>query len=125
MGTRYASAKNAFGFCDRCGFRTAIKKLRALVIKQKVVATHVCPSCWEPDQPQLMIGTFPVDDPQAIRDARPDTTFYAAGVGSNGFPTDGSRIVNWSWNPVGFQNIYNLTPNTLRITATVSSVTIS
>lgn len=125
MGSRYSSAKNAFGFCDRCGFRSPLRDLRALIIKQKVVATHVCSACWEPDQPQLLVGSFPVDDPQAIRNARPDNTYYAAGVGSNGFPTDGSRVINWGWGPVGFVNPYNLTPNTLKISATVTSVAIS
>jgi hypothetical protein len=39
----------------------------------------VCPACWDPDQPQLQLGMYPVDDPQAVRNPRPDNTYYQAG----------------------------------------------
>ena len=76
MGNRFASDRNAISECDRCGFRYKRKELKELIIKTKNVNILVCPECWEPDQPQLLLGMFPVDDPQAIRNPRPDFTGY-------------------------------------------------
>lgn len=76
MGNRFASDRRAIAECDRCGFRYKRKELKELIIKTKNVNILVCPECWEPDQPQLLLGMFPVDDPQAIRNPRPDFTGY-------------------------------------------------
>jgi len=76
MGNRFASDRRAISECDRCGFRYKRKELKELIIKTKNVNILVCPECWEPDQPQLLLGMFPVDDPQAIRNPRPDFTGY-------------------------------------------------
>ncbi len=72
MGIPYAKGKIAWGMCDRCYFRTPLKKLKNLVIKTKNVSIKVCPECWEPDQPQLQLGMYPVYDPQALQYPRPD-----------------------------------------------------
>jgi hypothetical protein len=72
MPTKYASAKNSIAQCDRCGFRYKLKELKRLVIKTKNVNILVCHECWEPDQPQLQLGMYPVNDPQAVRNPRPD-----------------------------------------------------
>ena len=82
----------------------------------------VCPTCWDPDQPQLMLGTFPVDDPQALRNPRPDTSYYEPGNNYAG----GSRVIQWGWAPVGgSQSVDNgLTPNDLTTACAVSSVLI-
>ena len=32
-----------------------------------------CPECWDPDQPQNLLGRWPVEDPQALRNPRPDS----------------------------------------------------
>jgi hypothetical protein len=77
MGNRYATGNKAISECDRCGFRYKLRELRNLVIKDHDVNIKVCPECWEMDHPQLKLGTFPVDDPQAIRNPRPDFTGYA------------------------------------------------
>jgi hypothetical protein len=71
-----------------------------LVIKTKNVTIKVCPECWEPDQPQLQLGLYPVNDPQAVREPRPDVSYYtgAGAVGGDG----GSRVIQWGWNPVGY-----------------------
>ena len=74
MSSKFATGKYAIAFCDRCGFRTKLKELRPLVIKGKVVGIKVCRECWEPDHPQLHLGEYPVNDPQALRDPRRDTT---------------------------------------------------
>ena len=76
MPSKYSSGKHAIAQCDRCNFRYPLKQLKRLVIKTKNVNILVCPECWEPDQPQLLLGMFPVDDPQAIRNPRPDFTGY-------------------------------------------------
>ena len=80
MPNRYASGKWAIACCDYCGFQYKLKELRSLVIKTKNVNILVCQTCWEPDQPQLQIGMYPIDDPQALRNPRPDTTYTQGGL---------------------------------------------
>ena len=75
MPSKYASGKWAIAECDRCGQRYKLKELKPLVIKTKNVNILVCPSCWEPDQPQLQLGMYPVNDPQALRNPRPDNSY--------------------------------------------------
>ena len=142
MPNRFASGKHAISQCDRCGFRYKLKELRRLVIKTKNVNIMVCPECWEPDQPQLQLGMYPVDDPQALRNPRPDTTYWQAGltglqeetqgevpsdsVLAFGTPSGGSRVIQWGWNPVGLNNPLGLSglPNTLIGTGAVGTVTV-
>ena len=87
MSNRFANGANAFGFCDVCGFRFPLKRLKNLVVKTKRVAIRACPQCWVKDQPQLQLGMYPVADPQAIRDPRPE-------------PFGESRNIYWGWAPV-------------------------
>ena len=141
MPTKYASAKNSIAQCDRCGFRYKLTQLKRLVIKTKNVNILVCPECWEPDQPQLSLGLYPVNDPQAVRNPRPDSpSYYQSGL--NGLQTDettgtstsqtgvplmGSRIIQWGWQPVGGASFFDapLTPNDLVGTSALGDVTIS
>jgi hypothetical protein len=127
MGNRFASAKNAIAQCDRCGFRFKLKELKREILKTKTRSDLVCPQCFDPDQPQLQLGMYPVDDPQAVRNPRRDTTYVTAGVNVAGFPTGGSRDIQWGWNPVGGSRFFDdaLTPNTLVLTVAVGQVTIS
>jgi hypothetical protein len=127
MGNRFASGKIAIAMCDRCGQQFKLKKLKTEIIKQRKYQLLVCPECWDPDQPQLMLGTFPVDDPQALRNPRKDTTYVTAGVNSIGSSTGGSRDIQWGWNPVGGSRFFDaeLTPNYLVATTFVGTVTIS
>ncbi len=115
MGNRYASSKIAIAICDRCGFRFRLRELRELIVKTKKVNLLVCQECWEPDQPQLQLGMYPVDDPQALRNPRPDNTYLQSGILANGSIGDGSRDIQWGWNPVGGARSFDdaLTPNTL------------
>jgi len=76
MSNRFASNRNAIAQCDICGFRYKLRQLRELIIKTKNVNLLACQECWSPDHPQLKLGMFPVDDPQAIRNPRPDFTEY-------------------------------------------------
>ena len=87
----------------------------------------VCPACWEQDQPQLQLGMYPVNDPQAVRNPRPDNSYVTSGVGDDGYPSGGSRIIQWGWNPVGGSRQFDayLTPNNLALTISIGTVTIA
>ena len=127
MGNRFASGKNAIAQCDRCGQRFKLKILKTEIIKTKQYNLLVCPPCWDPDHPQLQLGMYPVDDPQALRNPRTDTTYYTAGVNTAGNSTGGSRDIQWGWNPVGGSSSFDvaLTPNYLVATTFVGTVTVS
>jgi hypothetical protein len=122
MSNRFASAKNSIAECDRCGFRYKLTQLKKLIIKTKQVNIMVCPECWEPDQPQLQLGMYPIYDPQAVRNPRPDTSYYEEGNQGAG----GSRMIQWGWNPVGGSRSFDaaLTPNVLAPVAEVGTVTV-
>ena len=138
MPNRFSSGKNSIAECDRCGFRFKLTQLKNLVIKTKNVSIKVCPECWEPDQPQLSLGLYPVNDPQAVREPRPDVSYVTSGnsglqvqqnstgpLGS-GSPEGGSRIIQWGWNPVGGSRGIDagVTPNNLALTIAIGSVTV-
>jgi hypothetical protein len=140
MGNRFSSGRFSIAECDRCGQRYKLKELIKLVIKTKQVSIKVCPTCWEPDQPQLQLGMYPVDDPQAVREPRRDNSYIQSGynglqitantsttVLSDGTPSGGSRVIQWGWNPVGGAraNDLGLTPNYLVASTTVANVTIN
>jgi len=126
MANRFASGKNSIAECDRCGYRYKLTTLRKEVIKTKTYNLLVCPACWDPDQPQLLLGMFPVDDPQGIRDPRPDRSYVASGLLADGYQGEGSRIFQWGWNPVGGASSFDsaLTPNDLMLNVQVGTVTI-
>jgi hypothetical protein len=86
------------------------------------------------------LGMYPIDDPQGIRDPRPDLSYYQSGYSglqitntpssseeSNGDPSGGSRVFQWGWAPVGGASSSDagLTPNYLTSPTVVGSVTIS
>ena len=126
MGNRFASGKNAIAICDRCGFQFKLTELRTEIIKTKQYNLLVCNNCWDPDHPQLQLGMYPVDDPQALRNPRRDTSYYVAGEDVLGNVTGGSRVIQWGWNPVGGSKFFDvdLTPNTLAATGEVGTVTV-
>tara|TARA_R110000868_G_scaffold11962_10_gene58037 strand:+ start:1557 stop:2000 length:444 start_codon:yes stop_codon:yes gene_type:complete len=142
MPNRFASGKKAIAECDRCGFRYKLKELKQLVIKTKNINILVCPTCWEPDQPQLQLGMYPVDDPQALRNPRRDNSYWQAGLTglkedtqgevpndnilAFGTPSGGSRVIQWGWNPVGLNNALALPslPNTLLAVGSAGTLTV-
>jgi hypothetical protein len=126
MGNRYASGKNSIAQCDRCDQRFKLTKLRREVIKGKNYELLVCPECWDPDHPQLHLGEFPVDDPQGVRNPRPDRSYVQSGLLSDGYLGEGSRIFQWGWNPVGGSRSFDdaLTPNSLVAYGLVGTVQI-
>lgn len=119
MGSPYASGKKAISVCDRCGHQFLLKKLKYQVVKQKRTGTLVCPECYDIDHPQLMLGTFPVQDPQALRNPRRDNSYVVSGN-----LQEGSRVIQWGWNPVGGSQYFDavLTPNYLVSTTDVGIV---
>jgi hypothetical protein len=127
MGNRFASGKNSIAMCDRCGQQFKLTALKKEVIKTKLYNLMVCPTCWDPDQPQLQLGMYPVDDPQAVRNPRKDTTYVTAGTNASGNLTGGSRDVQWGWSPVGGSSNFDvtLTPNYLVATTFVGTVTVT
>ncbi len=139
MPSKFSSGKFAIAQCDRCGFRYKLSQLKRLVIKTKNVNILVCQECWEPDQPQLQLGMYPVDDPQAVRDPRPDSnSYYQSGLSGlqltnqtgpsiedTGVPMGGSRVIYWGWNPVGYNDPFNLEINTLEAQGQVGTVTVT
>lgn len=139
MPSKFASGKYAIAECDRCGQRYKLKELKKLIIKTKIVNMKVCPSCWDPDQPQLSLGLYPVNDPQAVRDPRPDVSYEASGTNGlqidvsggpgiygAGTPEGGSRVIQWGWAPVGGSraNDAGLTPNNLALGIQLGTVTV-
>lgn len=127
MGNRFSSGKNSIAECDRCGFQYKLTELKKEVIKTKTYNLLVCPSCWDPDQPQLQLGMYPVDDPQGVRDPRRDTTYEVSGLNVLGYPSGGSRDLQWGWNPIGGASGFDaqLTPNYLAQTTYVGTVTVN
>jgi hypothetical protein len=85
---------------------------------------------------------YPVDDPQGLRNPRPDRSYVNSGnsglqidkanindttVLGTGTNEGGSRIFQWGWNPVGGAANFDrkLTPNVLALTVKIGQVTIS
>jgi len=140
MASKYSSGKHSIAECDICGFRYKLVELKKLTIKTKQVTIKVCPECWDPDHPQLQLGMYPVNDPQAVREPRPDISYYASGanglhtqqgggtsVSQSGLPEGGSRVFQWGYAPVGGSSGFDrqLTPNYLVGNGNINSVTIS
>jgi len=111
----FSSGKHAIGFCDRCGFQFKLKELKKETSDQIWTGNLVCEECFDVDQPQLQLGRIPMDDPQALKNARPDQSLIE------------SRDIYWGWNPVGGAQAYDdpLTPNTLIGAGEIGTVTVS
>ena len=112
--------------------------MRKIYILGKLINTKRCKECWDPDHPQLHLGEFPVDDPQGLRNPRPDRSYLLSGTsglqittgdGPNGTGSveAGSRIFQWGWNPVGGSREFDdyLTPNNLVLTINLGTVTVT
>ena len=140
MPNRFSSGKYAIAECDRCAGRYKLKELRTQIVKTKPYKVKVCDECWDPDHPQLQLGMYPVDDPQAVREPRPDVSYRVSGNSGSqavdtgtsaqdafGYPEAGSRVFQWGWNPVGGARGFDtaLTPNYLVLAAQVGTVTVT
>ena len=139
MGNRFASGKYSIAQCDRCDARFKLHELKREVVKTKNYELLVCPTCWDPDQPQLQLGMYPVDDPQGVRNPRPDRSYITSGttglqiingngtsLDAQGYQSEGSRDIQWGWNPVGGASNFDdaLTLNYLVVNVEVGTVTV-
>jgi len=84
----YASGKHAFGYCDRTGFRYPLKDLVDEYRDGVKTGFRVGRDVVDPDQPQNFLGRVKINDPQALRNPRPDTSLVE------------SRAL-FGWKPVG------------------------
>ena len=140
MPSKFASGKHSIAECDRCGERYKLKDLKIQTLKTKPYKVKVCRECWDPDHPQLQLGMYPVNDPQAVREPRPDVSYYVSGntglytsdvastsIANAGVPSGGSRIIQWGWNPVGGASYFDsvLTPNNLQLQVSIGTVTVT
>lgn len=74
MGAKFASEKQAVGFCDRCSQRFKLKLLKPETVRGRTLRNRVCPSCWDADHPQNWQGTQDMSDPQALQNPRTDSS---------------------------------------------------
>ncbi len=116
-----------------------LKQLKIQIVKTRPFKIKVCPTCWDPDQPQLQLGMYPVNDPQAVEGPRPDVSYQVSGTNGLqilltnstaplgfGYSEGGSRIIQWGWAPVGGARADDagLTPNNLALGITLGTVTV-
>lgn len=125
MPNKFSSGKFAIAQCDRCNFRYKLKQLKKITIKNTQTNLLVCPTCWEAPHPQSFLGQRPVNDPQAVRDPRSDSGFFVGGVDVDGNTSEGSRIIQWGFLPVGGARDGGLTPNDLNLVINIGTVTVS
>ena len=140
MPNQFASGKNSIAECDRCGQRYMLKELRTQTVKTRPFKVKVCHECWDPDHPQLQLGMYPVNDPQAVREPRPDVSYQVSGNSGLqilltnstapdgfGYPEAGSRIFQWGYSPVGGASGFDtlLTPNNLVLAIELGTVTVT
>ena len=87
----YAKGKYAYGICDRTGFRYKLSDLKNQIIDQRRSGLLVGYDVLDKDQPQYQIGRINVNDPQALRNPRPQKDLEI----SRG---------TYAWNPIGGWN---------------------
>lgn len=111
--SNYANGKHAFGFCDRTGFRYRKKDLVPQIENQRPNGLLVGRDVLDKDQPQLQLGKLNMQDPQAIRNPRPDVSL-----------TESRSLA--AWNPVGGgSELYGTETLGLDIKGEVGKVTVS
>ena len=111
--SNYANGKHAFGFCDRPGFRYRKKDLVPQIENQRPNGLLVGRDVLDKDQPQLQLGRLNMQDPQAIRNPRPDVSL-----------TESRSLA--AWNPVGGgSELYGTETLGLDIKGEVGKVTVS
>jgi len=102
----YAKGKRAFGYCDRTGFRYPLKELVPQYVNRKPSGLLVGRDVLDIDHEQRRLGEVDANDPQALRDPRPDVGL-----------TESRRM--FSWNPVGLGNV-KMTGHVGRVTVSTS-----
>jgi len=84
----FAKGSKAFGYCDRTGFRYPLKDLVPQYKNRVPTGLLVGRDMVDIDHPQLRLGEVDANDPQSLRNPRPDQSLTE------------SRAL-WAWNPVG------------------------
>lgn len=84
----FANGKKAFGFCDRTGWRYNLRDLVRQIEDGQWNGLLVGRDVVDQDQPQLKLGDVNANDPQALRNPRPDKEL-----------TESRGL--FAWNPVG------------------------
>jgi len=102
----YAKAKYAFGFCDKTGFRYPLKDLVPEYNNGVKTGFLVGKDVVDPDQPQNFLGRIKINDPQSLRNPRPDRSLIE------------SRAL-YGFNPVGNQGTL-LTASVGRVSVTIT-----
>jgi hypothetical protein len=102
----YAKAKYAFGFCDKTGFRYPLKDLVPEYNNGVKTGFLVGRDVADPDQPQNFLGRLKINDPQSLRDPRPDRALLE------------SRAL-YGFDPVGSQGTI-MTASVGRVTITIT-----
>ena len=124
----YAKGKHAFGFCDRTGFRYPLKDLVPEYRNGVKTGFLVGRDIVDPDQPQNFLGRIKINDPQSLRNPRPDTALLAS-RGIVGFNPVGNPAVI-ATGSVGRVSVYISEPDANLITGVsatgaVGSATVS
>lgn len=73
VSPKFATGKYAWGMCDICGIRAKLLSMRPTTRMGRPTGLLACETCWDPDHPQNFLPKYVVTDPQALRNARPDT----------------------------------------------------
>ena len=105
----YAKAKYAFGFCDKTGFRYPLKDLVPEYNNGVKTGFLVGRDVVDPDQPQNFLGRIKINDPQSLRNPRPDTSLVE------------SRAL-YGFDPVGNAAVF-MTASVGRVSVTTTNAT--
>lgn len=105
MANRFASYKRAFGFCDRCGYRCKMSEMSYVYILGKQQNIKVCKECKDYRNGDneaywwgIIGGQKASNDPQALRNPRPDNNRNAS-------------CTDYAFNPVASQIMYTVLNN--------------
>ena len=104
----YAKAKYAFGFCDKTGFKYPLKDLVPEYNNGVKTGFLVGRDVVDPDQPQNFLGRIKINDPQSLRNPRPDTSLIQ------------SRAL-YGFDPVGNDAVF-MTASVGRVSVTTTEV---
>jgi len=125
MSGPYAAGKKAFGFCDKCGFRSKLADLKKEVVNMEETGILACRECWDGDHPQNLLGRYPVDDPQALRSPRPDGGQTESRWGNSAVWNFSESVDDWRYvKPSGADNTlsWNSSDGTMSATQTVAGI---
>jgi hypothetical protein len=70
--TQFASGRHSESICDRCGLTVKYTALKRQFIDRADSGLLVCSECLDIDHEQYDVGRYPIFDPQALRNPRPD-----------------------------------------------------